>query len=143
MIAINENDWLLEEIVNLINGTEKELQITLVTDVVLISGEVVSSHRYLDYTYALLRSRNVIPDPEIDKSIPLEKQNISGDILEKRMNFAREKASSKREPSTPSFIHIKDVNTSGGETHSAKSVFWRGSIEKVSGFILTFKNSLA
>ena len=123
-ITTDEKDWLLEGIVNAVNGTQKEVPITILVDGIMISGSIVSGHYYLE----MLNPRIVIE--------PLKNtiENIELDILKRSIKQVSDNYQGKNQKVGPgaSYIHLKDAKFHRGSKkgiESQKGVFWRGSLE--------------
>jgi len=124
MIAISENDWLLQSVVNEINGTDKEIRIAVIVEGMMVSGNLVSSHKYYDEIYNMF---NVLPEGQ-------ERVDISTHIMLRRIESASSNIiQSKDELESPTFFHLQNAKF-GQNPDKTPGVLWRGTIEKVSGF---------
>jgi len=121
-----QSDWFLEEFVDSINGTDSELGITLTVGGILVSGVIISGHKYFQGLAASMK----ILTPEGQENTE-EYFKSFGEIYLK-----------PKEPNSkpPSFIHLKDAMFYqpglGQPIPSSDGVLWRGRISEVDGFMM-------
>lgn len=131
MITIDTNDWLLEHLVTSVNGTDKEIEVTVLTDGMLVSGKLVSGHKYLNYVKSELTFDEKLSDTADLRNYKL-KATIDGtieSIIEDRDRLS----------ATTSYYHMVDAKfhkRSGKGLAGQKGTLWRGFIDRVSGFYL-------
>ena len=131
MITIDNSDHFLQAIIRSVNGQEKTVPITILVDGFLITGDLVSGHKYFKHTLEYFPP-STKPVTEQDQSeyvldvlIDVEQENY----LQRKGNVSM----------TTSYIHLinaKFQNSSGVSITGIKGVTWRGMIDKVSGFYL-------
>lgn len=119
-------DWFLQQLVDFINGSEGELTITLNTGGILISGILVSGHKYFESMADSFQGK-------IEISGNLKKYFLSlGNVyLEDKLL--------KSKP--PVFIHLKEAQyyqpgANNNPIPSGGGTWWRGKISAVDGFFL-------
>ena len=139
-------DWFLQWLVNLVNGTELRLPITLNVGGLVVSGMLTSGHKYFKYfsetIFAEVKSentndginkvRNYIND--LGNVYIKDSEQINASQLES--DDSKQKPV-KPDPIQPSYIHIMDArfyHNSGQPIPSNQGVFWRGKISSVDAF---------
>jgi len=115
-------DWLLEELVDITNGTENEIGLTLNIGGILLTGTLISGHKYFEWFANTIGSGS----EETTKYF----KSFGEVYLKKKDN--------KSKP--PALIHIKDAKfyQPGGNISipAVDGSYWRGRITVVDGFIL-------
>ena len=120
----------------MVNGAELSLPITLNVSGVLISGHMVSGHKYFEgFANDLKNGMYNIKEENAEKFIsPFRKL---GDI------YSTDKREHEDEPdqprSLPKFIHLKDArifHPNSQPIPANRGVWWRGRLEAIDGFIL-------
>ena len=113
----------------MINGKDHEFRLTLNVSGFLVSGLVVSGHKYFE-GFAEDFS-GIFEDTEVSKFIK-ETYSELGDI------YTQEK-DGKEEVPHPNYIHLKNVkfyNTNGNPIPGNRGAWWRGRFSEISGFML-------
>jgi len=123
-----KGDWFLQELVSIVNGEDFRIPITLNVGGFLISGSMVSGHKYFEGF-----SKDFVGALGDDEAADDIRQSFAkrGDI------YTKEDAEDVQH--SPSYIHIENAkffNTVGGPIPSNKGVWWRGRIREVQGFAL-------
>ncbi|HEB27724.1 MAG TPA: hypothetical protein ENI05_08095 [Porticoccus sp.] len=125
VIRIDDKDWFLQNLINMVNSGELKFGITLNVGGFLVSGNLIGGKHYFEGFGADFAS------------------GFSGDEVEDEIKnaFAKngEIYSSEEEPSPPIYVHIEDAkffNTNGAPIPENKGVWWRGRVSEVSGFSL-------
>lgn len=125
MVTIDSADWVLSNVVDDVDGSNKEIPITLAVGGLLISGKLVSGHRFMEHLIG-----KVITIQPYSKEIIDEHHKTLETVFENmKSNFMRTKDSF----ADSSHIHLMDVTFSNAASSKPIS-FWRGSLEKVDGF---------
>lgn len=129
----NNPDWFLQMLVNIVNGSEIAFPITLNVGGVLISGELVSGHKYFEGFAKELKEGMFNVTPGVTSKIE-EYFKQFGDIYVDK----KEEADENTKP-LPSYIHLGNAhifNSGGTPIPANRGVWWRGRLEAVDGFIL-------
>lgn len=122
----NYSDWFLQNLVNSVNGTEGEFPITISTGGFLVSGNLISGHRYFEkFADAMYKG---FSDKEIGEKV--------------RQTFVSYGDSYKPEvldetTTPPQYFHIdnaKYFHNSGTPIPGNIPILYRGRISMVSGF---------
>jgi hypothetical protein len=122
----NPPDWYLEALVEEINGKEIAFPITLFVKGLVISGELVSGHRYFDGLASQLteffggeseQAREVVSYLTSPRGIYLEN-------------------TSEAETLPPRYIHIRGARifAPGQQPIPSEGAWWRGRLASVDGF---------
>lgn len=117
-------DWYLQRLISMVNGTEIEFPITLYVDGTIVTGYLVSGHKYFDGLGMQLSGFfGDVEDAE---------RAIAG-LIEPREIYLADKDSITR---PPDFVHIREarVVTPGQSPIPSEGVWWRGRVASVSGF---------
>jgi len=126
---IENADWFLQDFVNMVNGNEFGFGITLNVGGFLVSGQVVSGHKYFE-GFANEFAKN-FEDTELSENV---KKSYSkyGEI------YTKEKEDKEDLP-RPNYIHLENAkfyNTNGQPIPNNRGVWWRGRLSEVDGFLL-------
>ena len=129
-------DWFLQLLVKTVNGKDDiAFPITLNVSGVMISGELVSGHRYFEGfakdLKEVLFGTNSEGGNDIERSI-----RQLGDIYTQSL---REPELDDEELSPPNFIHLMNARVfhpSGKPIPDNKGVWWRGKLNAIDGFIV-------
>lgn len=129
MTISEDKDWLLEKLVIEVNGTDLELPITVLIDGMLISGKLISAHKFLDKVH----------DKFIIKGEVKDVDNINNEILGRRIESKSKRIVEVKDSihESPSYFHISNAvirNKPGNKAAVETASIWRGVIDKVSGF---------
>jgi hypothetical protein len=120
-----QSDWFLERIVKTIDGTDDEIGITLNIGGILLSGLIISVHKYFQW---FADSMGI---DDADRERLREYYKVYGDV------YLKEKEANAK---PPVFIHMKDAKfyQPGGNNSipTVEGSYWRGRITTVDGFIL-------
>ncbi len=129
--GLAQQDWFLQTLVNMANTSDSEIGITLQVGGFLVSGYLVGGSKYFE-GFAAEFTGALISD-----------QTTAEDYRKGFLNLAERayKSTDTKDapPSLPMFLHLKGArffNTSGKPIPANRSVWWRGRISEVSGFIL-------
>lgn len=128
--ATNDNrDWFLQSLIDLVNGRELEIGLTLQAGGFLVSGLLVSGHQYFKGFGA--EFARTFDDAELTEDIQRAYARWGGIYTA---------------PKSPSdtftrvnFIHLKNArffNTAGEPIPANMSVWWRGRVSEIEGFFL-------
>ncbi len=129
MTLVNENDWLLERLIASVNGTDREIEVTLLMEGLLISGKMVSGHRYLEE----IQKKVIIDEPFG------EGMNIANFELKTRLEVSAKHYIEQKDRRVANYVHLFDARFHKGSILKAsgqRGVLWRGDLDKVSGFHL-------
>ena len=122
-------DWFLQALVNVANGNDWEIGITLNVGGFLVSGTLISGNKYFE-GFAT------------EFSGAFREQDVAEEIRDTISKFGdiyRPKEHSEPELPPPSFIHLKEArffHTNGNPLPMNRGVLWRGRLLEVSGFFL-------
>lgn len=125
----DSKDWFLQSLVDLVNGRELEIGLTLQAGGFLVSGLLVSGHQYFKGFGA--EFAKAFNDPELSEDIQRAYSRYGGIYTAQKSpgeNFTR-----------ASFVHLKDArffNTAGEPIPANMSVWWRGRVSEIEGFFL-------
>lgn len=128
-IILSDSDWFLQSLINIINGKDLEIGITLNVGGFLVSGLLVSGHHYFEGFAQDFASIFAGTD---------EAQIIKESFFKCGEIYTKEKEENEEIP-PPSYIHLKSAkffNANGNPIPSNRGVWWRGRISEVSGFVL-------
>jgi len=130
VITTAENDWFLQELVQIVNCSDTEIGVTLFVGGVLVSGLLVGGKRYFEgfaSTFA-----NGVDNPE--------SATFYQNMFAQHANvFVGPDGAYKQDLAAPHYIHLKDARTfhpSGNPIPGNGGVWWRGRIREVDGFSL-------
>lgn len=127
--AYDQRDWFLQSLIDLVNGREIEIGLTVHSGGFLVSGLLVSGHQYFQGFGA--EFARAFDDPGLTENIQQAYSRYGGIyISQKQPNdiFLR-----------PNFIHLKQArffNTAGEPIPANMAVWWRGRVSEVDGFFL-------
>jgi hypothetical protein len=124
MEVIPNTDWFLGMLVNMINGNDNCIGITLSVGGSIISGQLISGHKYFEEFAAVFCKNYTDYNAEM-----VSKFSSFGDVY---------KSDDKSMP--VNYIHLKDAKVfqSGGTTIPSSSVLWRGKLDSIDGFFLGY-----
>ena len=131
-VRIDDKDWFLEILCNMVNGNEMIIGLTLNVGGLLVSGELISGDKYFEgfseeFTNAL---SNLVPT---DDGI----EDIKNQITKLGDRYKHDENDEQNKPTN--FIHLRNAkffNTVGSPVPSNRGVWWRGRLSEVSGFML-------
>jgi len=126
-------DWFLQLLVQITNGIEAHLPLTLNVGGLLISGELVSGHVYFNGFADELK--NAMKGVSESAAGAVDDFRKLGEIY--KLELSEPEKEIKR-PS-PLFIHLRNTrmfHPGGQPIPSNRGVWWRGRLESVDGFIL-------
>jgi len=126
VMRVDDKDWFLQNLVNMVNSGGFSLDITLNVGGFLVSGQMIGGKAYFEGFGSDFAS--AIENPKIAASIEAAFAK-NGEIysLEGEM------------PPSPSYIHIMNArffNTNGNPIPDNRGVWWRGRLSQVDGFSL-------
>ena len=122
----SDPDWFLQGLVVMVNGSELEIGITLTVGGLLVSGYMVSGHKYFE-GFA----------EDFGSGFPKDIKN-PGDGYKELGKIYTDPEHPLDSRST-SFIHLKNArfyHNSGGAVPQNRGVWWRGRLTAVDGFML-------
>ena len=119
-------DWFLQFLVNLANKNRFEMDITLTVGGLLISGTLVGVRQYFDELSAFFAGSF-----EAGRNPQLIKETFQ------QIGDQCSCVSPTEQTETPSYIHLKNVHFTDGQSRGAAGSaghWWRGRISEVQGF---------
>jgi hypothetical protein len=122
-------DWFLQSLIDLVNGREIEIGLTLHAGGFLVSGLLVSGHQYFEGFGA--EFARTFDDADLT-------QNIH-DAYAKYGGIYTAAKPAGEVFTQASYIHLKNArffSTSGAPIPANMAVWWRGRVAEVSGFFL-------
>lgn len=126
---VDNRDWFLQSLIDLVNGREIEIGLTLHAGGFLVSGLLVSGHQYFEgFGQEFART---FDDPGLSENIQQAYARYGGIYTAQKPpgeDFTR-----------ASYIHLKNArffSTSGAPIPANMAVWWRGRVAEVSGFFL-------
>jgi hypothetical protein len=132
-IQTTSSDWFLELLVDVVNGTEIALAMTLNVGGMLVSGEMCSGHKYFEGFAKDLKDG-------IFGTIPSEASRIEEQFKQLGGIYAKEKRQPQDEhPKPPQYIHLRNArifHPGGTPIPTNRGVWWRGRLGAIDGFIL-------
>ncbi|MEJ2046344.1 MAG: hypothetical protein P8X74_22405 [Reinekea sp.] len=126
VMRVDDKDWFLQRLVNIVNSVGLTFGITLNVGGFLVSGQLVGGKEYFegfggDFAGVFAGSESA---ENIQESFAKH-----GDIY----------SADNETPPPPSYIHIKEAkffNTNGNPIPGNRGVWWRGRLSQVDGFSL-------
>lgn len=131
---VENADWFLQGFVDMVNGKDFTIGLTLNVGGFLVSGQVVSGHKYFE-GFAEEFS-NIFEDKEVAETVK-ESYSKYGEI------YTKEQDTKENRP-MPQYIHLQNAkfyNTNGKPIPNNRGVWWRGRLSEVSGFMLGMLNA--
>ena len=129
---IANTDWLLQMLINLVNGNDMAISITLNVGGAIIYGDLVSGHKYLEQL-GLGFSRGLFGSESEESRSFAESFKKMGDAI-----YDKEKLEDPGQPA-PSFIHLKNakfIRPLGQTLPESGGFWWRGKVSAIDGFFL-------
>lgn len=126
---VDNRDWFLQNLVNMVNARDIELNITLNVGGFLVSGRLVSGQKYFGGFGGDLGSN--FNDPELRRNVEQSYAQL-GEIY-----TAGRKTGESVAP--PNYLHLMNArffHTAGEAVPTNGGVWWRARISEVSGFFL-------
>jgi hypothetical protein len=126
MEVIPNTDWFLEMLVEMVNGKDSCVGITLSVGGSIISGKLISGHKYFEEFAA-----------DFCKQIP----NCTAESLTGFASLGDSYKSENTGESMPlRYIHLKDAKIfqSGETTIPSSGILWRGKLDSIDGFFLGY-----
>ncbi|MRG90324.1 hypothetical protein GF068_00060 [Polyangium spumosum] len=120
----------MQGLVKMINGTDASLGVTLQVGGLLVSGTLVSGHKYFSGVGAELAAAT----PGSDET----KERLRSTISRLGENFTKPADGNEPKP-LPQYIHLKEArffHVGGKPIPSNNGVWWRGRLSEVGGFCL-------
>lgn len=126
VMRVDDKDWFLQNLVNIVNSGGLSFGVTLNVGGFLVSGQLVGGKEYFegfgsDFAGAFSDSE-------------------SAEYIQKSFAKHGEIYSSDKETSPPpSYIHLKEAkffNTNGNPIPGNRGIWWRGRLSQVDGFSL-------
>lgn len=124
-----DGDWFLQSLVETINGSEAELGITLQMGGLLVSGQLISGHRWFEAFAEQIASG--VADAEGREEVRAAYASYA--------DVYRLEGSDLEDSPLPQYIHLRDARyfgSDGNAVPSAAGVLWRGRIASVGSFHL-------
>jgi hypothetical protein len=124
-----DGDWFLQSLVETINGSEAELGITVQVGGLLVSGQLISGHRWFEAFAEQIASG--VADAEGREDVRAAYASYA--------DVYRGEHSDLDETPLPQYIHLRDARyfgSDGAAVPSSQGVLWRGRIACVAGFHL-------
>jgi hypothetical protein len=124
---VDDRDWFLQNLVNMVNARDIELGITLNSGGFLVSGLLVSGKKFFSGLGSDLSVS--FNDPEVRRGIEQSYAQI-GEIYS---------GPSGETTAPPNYLHLMQArffHTGGQPVPGSEGVWWRGRISEVSGFFL-------
>jgi len=132
VVQIDNKDWLLQSLLNIVNSGGLSFGITLNVGGFLVSGHLVGGKEYFEGFGAEFASG--ISDISASESIRASLAE-HGKIYDTQQDD---------DAPPPSYIHIKEAKfftTSGSPVPGNRGVWWRGRLSQVDGFSLGILNN--
>jgi hypothetical protein len=118
-----ESDWFLQALVGFVDGTEREIGITLQARGIVLSGFLVSGHKYFDG----------FAD---DFATAVVHKEAAGKIRQEIAKFGDQyKTKPKADHPLPMYLHLKKPRMYGPGVKASPN-WWRGRVSEVSGYFL-------
>ncbi|WP_196486469.1 gas vesicle accessory protein GvpU [Burkholderia cepacia] len=130
VITTAENDWFLQQLVTMVNGSSTSIGITLFVGGLLVSGVLIGGKQYFEDFAESFASG--IANPDDAKWYKENLTQLSNVYLEPDGTY-------KKSAEPPHYIHLKDARTfhpSGNPIPGNGGTLWRGRIREVAGFTL-------
>ena len=124
VMNIDNQDWFLQSLINIVNTEEMSFGITLNVGGLLVSGTLIGGQHYFEGFGSDFSGG--------DESA----ENLKKAFAKYSNIYTQEKEDKQK---SPRYIHLQDAqffNTSGNPIPSNKGVWWRGRVSEVSGFML-------
>ena len=132
VVRIDDKDWFLQRLVNIVNSGGVNFGITLNVSGFLVSGNLIGGKEYFEGCSADFASGLASGESAgIVKKTIAEFIASGGDIYTSDEDEKRQ--------ISPSYVHLRNAkfyNTNGNPIPSNRGVLWRGRISEVSGFAL-------
>ncbi|WP_421851711.1 gas vesicle accessory protein GvpU [Marinomonas sp.] len=119
-------DWYLQQLVDMINGKEYELPITLFVNGLIVSGQLTSGHNYFEGLGEQLTEFFGGPSDDTSKAVAL---------LTAPADMYTNDDEDEEKP-LPQYIHLNKarVFTPGQQPIPSEGSWWRGRLSSVDGF---------
>ena len=130
---LTSSDWFLQMLVEMVNGSEVVFPVTLNVGGVLVSGEMVSGHKYFEGFAKDLKEGMF--------GTTSENANFVEDQFKKlgSIYIREEQGQDDERKPPPQYIHLRNArifHPGGTPIPTNRGVWWRGRLEAVDGFIL-------
>lgn len=128
-LPASPEDWFLQFFVKMVNGSSTEIPVTLLIGGAILSGSLVSGHRYFDEIGAgfVEALTDKVPTDAIETFDGFMKKNSEVYTTEEGRETAGE----------PTFIHLREAryfHQSGAPIPSNQGIWWRGRISEIDGW---------
>jgi hypothetical protein len=130
---VDDRDWFLQNLVNLVNARDVKLGITLNVGGFLVSGILVSGQKFFSGFGADLGSS--FDDPEIRRGVEQAYAHL-GDIYTPASAGSGGGAGVTTPPNYLHLMQAQFFQIGGAPIPGNKGVWWRGRISEVGGFFL-------
>lgn len=124
-----KQDWVLQSLVSMVNGTDIEISVVLTIRGMLISGNLVSGHLYFDGF-----------NSELERAFQDEDASTNTESSYRRFRHIYPTPAPEEDSDLPpAHIHLKHakfLHMSGACVPGDRGVWWRGRICEVDGFSL-------
>jgi hypothetical protein len=131
MYSIDDTDHFLQRLINSVNGHEKTVPVTILIDGFMVSGNLISGHKYFEQVQEVIplsgKSATELSPSDYTLEVLIEGQaDVYKDLKDSVTNIS-------------TYFHMANAkfhNNSGVSITGIKGVTWRGRVDKVSGFYL-------
>ncbi len=134
--CIGSQDWFLEVLVDQVNGTDNAIGMTLMIGGLLVSGDMVSGHKYFEgFAKEYVGALN-IADSEVADRV---KSSLSGPGQKYLQSRAEQESDTVVPPIPIAFVHLRNariIHPGGPPVPANRAVWWRGLLKSVDGFVL-------
>jgi hypothetical protein len=128
-------DWYMQRLVNLVNGTEIEFPITLFVSGAMVSGQLVSGHRYFGEGLASAL-KQFFGKAGDEAKTAIEHLTSAKEIYLKEQKEQKDENADDKVKRPPQYIHLREarVFTAGQEPIPTEGAWWRGRLSSVDAF---------
>src|SRR5262245_44066647 len=132
-LPVPMRDWNLLNLIDLANRLEAGFPVTIVCGGAVITGDLVSVREYFRLFGELLSGPFEPHNQEAADAIRKQFEGVGDEIRAE----IEEEESGAREPTLPSFIHLRNAQfVAGNAMLPTNGMLWRGKLSHVSGFAL-------
>lgn len=125
VVRVDDKDWFLQSLINMVNGGKMSFGITLNVGGFLVSGTLIGGKEYFE---------------GFGEDFASGFQDLdSAESIKAAFSKNGEIYTSEEDAPPPSYVHIKDArffNTNGNPIPGNRGVWWRGRVAEVDGFSL-------
>lgn len=131
-------DWYLQALVRIVNGSEIEFPITLFVNGSLVSGQLVSGHRYFGDGLGTALKQFFNNDESEGTKSAIKHLTAAKDVYleDKSKEVATKEGEEVPYKRPPQFIHLREarVFVAGQKPIPEEGSWWRGRLSSVDGF---------